>query len=133
MDFIVYYYNGSLPLTSISSDQMSFNDLPNEGVVYVDIINDGCKHRLQGMDNYWVDVDNSYYGMFNNTGELGEFEKQNREINNHQEIDYVGLSCVAYTWFDEHQFIGSFLPTGDIQIIKGIMLSDTIAKELGIL
>lgn len=126
-----YYYDG-LPLTVYSSDDMEWVDLPKVGVIFIDIINGEFSHRMQGMDNYWID--GFKYGSFINTGELGEIERQRRIAENRKVPEYTGMESVTYMWEDEHIFLGEVKPEIHPSLIKeGILIPDAIAELLGLI
>lgn len=126
-----YYFDG-LPLTIYSSENMNWSDLPKVGVVYVDIINGEFSHRIQGMDNYWID--GFKYGSFINTGELGQIELARRIAENRKVPEYTGMESVNYMWEDEHIFLGDVKPEIDPSLIKeGILIPDETAEFLGLI
>jgi hypothetical protein len=116
----------------ITSQELNWVDLPKFNVIDVEIVKGNKKHILKGYDNYWID--GFLYGCFNNTGELGEQEEQNRLNNGHLEVVYEGLQSATYQWENEHIFIDDYEVDKDlIYYIEGIMLPDEIAIQIGIL
>lgn len=91
------------------------------GVVYVDVFFDAearYKHRLQGMDHYWVHP--PFFGAFNTTDQ------------------YKGSPVVTYCvdGDNEARLLGEVTPfdLGLIpEILDGVMLSDDVAREYGLL
>lgn len=127
-----YYYFDGLPLTIYSSEDMEWSDLPKVGVVYVDIVNGNFSQRMQGMDNYWID--GFKYGMFINTGELGQIELQRRIAENRKVPEYTGMESVTYMWENEHIFLGDVKQDVNPSLIKeGILIPDEIAEQLGLI
>ena len=126
-----YYYINQLPLIKYSSIDYSYDDLPEDGLVMINIIKGDYNHLIYGMDNYWID--NNKYGMFNNTGELAELEEEQRRLNGNQEVEYIGYSNVAWSWDEQHIFLNDYQFDENIKVIKGIMLPDNIAKEIGLI
>ena len=127
----VQYYNGKLPLDEINSSQCSWGDLPKEGVIRVILENNNNKHILQGMDYYWLD--GFRYGMYIESNvEIAKIEEDKRITSGHQETNYEGLKSIIYEWGTHHLLIGEGIPT-NIQPIRGIMVSDEIAKKIGLI
>lgn len=82
------------------------------GVVWVDVVGNGWRHRLQGMDHYWIDGDR--FGMFNSTDQ------------------YTGRPAVAYQATPNGVIdLGDLIP--DVEVMDGIMLPDDLARECGLL
>lgn len=132
MKWVVRYYNGSLPLQEISSEDMDYNDLPKKNVVEVFVQHEKYSHTMRGMDFYWIHE--NFYGMFNRTGEEAKIEEQNRLEAGHEQIIYEGKNCVKWEWSDQgHLFFEDQGPPDDIHILEGIMIPDDQAKEIGIL
>jgi len=122
---------GSLPLSGITSSEMSWEELPTENVIFIIIKKDGRTHNLYGWDNYWIN--GNQYGVFNNVGELGLEEEQNRLDGGYQEVVYDGLMDIYYEWADSCVLIGEKTNKDGLHILKGVMIPDNEAQELGIL
>lgn len=131
MEWEVKYYTGSLKLHSITSKDMPWNELPTENVIFVIVKKDGMSHILHGYDNYWVN--NKEYGCFNNTGELAIIEKNKRIEEGRQEIEYVGLMDCYFSWDLKSEYMGEKYDKNGLHILKGVMIPDNEAKELGLL
>lgn len=131
MEWIVAYYQGSLPLTYISSSQQSFETIPTDNVISLTVTSASYSHTLTGYDNYWLS--GSSYGAFNNTGSLAEQEEQARLEAGYQEVTYVGLQSCKYTWETEHIFDGEISAPNNVNILTGIMIPDEEAQQIGLL
>lgn len=131
MEWIVAYYQGSLPLTYISSSQQSFETIPTDNVISLTVTSASYSHTLTGYDNYWLS--GSSYGAFNNTGSLAEQEEQARLEAGYQEVTYVGLQSCKYTWETEHIFDGEISTPKNVTILTGIMIPDEEAQQIGLL
>lgn len=127
----VRYYDGTTIPVEITSDEMSWEELPIENVIEVDIINGSFKHTLRGFDNYWLL--GNLYGMFNNTGSLATEEERHREEAGHQEVVYEGEMEVAYSWEDSHIKLDTIPNISNVHIISGVMIPDDHAKVLGLI
>jgi hypothetical protein len=127
----VKYYNGTTVLDQITSLECSWEDLPTENVIEMEISNGDKLHTLGGMDNYWVS--GSYYGLFNNTGSLAEEEENRRKELGHQEWKYIGESFVTYKWDDTHIKLKEQIQLDGVHILKGVMVSDEHAKVFGLI
>jgi hypothetical protein len=132
MNWVVRYYDGELPLISISSDDMEWYELPQTGVVDVFIEHGGYSHLLSGVDNYWLS--GNFYGWYNNTGSLGEWEEEQRRVNGHEQVVYEGSMMMVFEWEDpeQHLVIGEYIPE-NVHVISGVMLPDELARELGMI
>lgn len=112
----LHRYNGSLPL--FQSELVECSD-----VIFVDVESTffpGQKQRLQGFDNYWVDLDSSTFGVFN--------DPENYDI-------YEGYQERSYRWNQGvHELLSedSVIPESAI-LMQGIMMPDVEAKKIGIL
>lgn len=115
MEWKVRYYNGSLPLDVITSDECGWDDLPKSGVVDVTVTDGKYSHTLQGMDYYWID--GNTYGMFN--------DDSNFDI-------YEGEQAVAYEFSDNGHVKLKYAYTPN-HILEGVMLPDNVAQEIGLL
>ena len=83
--------------------------MPKEGVLWVDVNN----HRMQGMDNYWVH--GNFYGGFSDP-----------------ENDYGGFRKSRWR-IDPFERAKRQLPPHTAHVIRGVMLSDDDARELGLI
>jgi len=114
--WIAYYYEGNLPLIEYHSDVWEWSSLPKTGVVYVDVFFANTRHRLQGLDNYWID--GNKFGVFN--------DKENEHI-------YEGHQSMTYKIEnDEEICTGEGYPDPSVYTIAGVMLDDNVAKEVGV-
>jgi len=130
LEWKVRYYNGTLELDEITSNDMEWEELPTFNVIEVDILKDDKRHTLRGMDNYWLS--GSYYGMFNNTGSIGTEEEEHRNQNGHQEVQYEGEEWVTYNWETEHIKVQTPIST-NLHILTGVMIPDEHAREFGLI
>jgi len=91
---------------------------PVDNVLWVDIERDGLRQRLQGMDNYWVD--GHRFGMFN------DFEN---------EWLYEGVQHIAYIWplGAAMKRVPGLVRSLDAHILRGVMVPDETARQLGLL
>jgi len=131
MEWEVKYYLGSLPLSSITSSEMSWENLPIENVIFVMVKKDGMIHTLKGYDNYWVN--GNEYGCFNNTGQLAIDEETNRLLEGYTEIQYEGLMDCYYNWDDDCRFMGEKSDKNGLHILKGVMIPDDEARQIGLI
>lgn len=127
----VKYYNGGLPLFVVTSEDMEWENLPKENVVEVDIIKDVNTHTLRGFDNYWLN--NNTYGMFNNIGEIGSQEEDERSKLGFQEIKYEGEQYVNYEWADKHIRVYDDIYLKGTPTLSGVMIPDEDAKKIGLI
>lgn len=112
----LHRYNGSLPL--FQSELVECSD-----VIFVDVESTffpGQKQRLQGFDNYWVDLDSSTFGVFN--------DPENYDI-------YEGYQERSYRWKQGgHELLSEDFIIPETKVVcYGIMISDDEAVELGLL
>ena len=107
------------PLVSLDGEVGAWRKAPPEGVVNVHISQGDSRHTLRGMDNYWIHEESRTYGMFNDEGSEG----------------YEGVMSVAWSWEsqDQHVPLEDTTPPQGVHIIRGVMLPDEYAKELGLL
>jgi hypothetical protein len=131
LEWKVRYYNGTLELDEITSNDMAWEELPTSNVIEVDILKDGYRHTLRGMDNYWLS--GSYYGMFNNTGSLALYEEEQRRLNGHQEVEYGGTTPITYKWETTHIKVEETVNLTLIHILSGVMVPDEHAREFGLI
>lgn len=80
-----------------------------EGVLWVEIGN----HRMQGADNYWVH--GNYYGGFT-------------DPENH----YGGFRMTRWQ-LDPHKRVKRELPPPEAHVIRGVLIPDDDARELGLI
>lgn len=98
-------------------DVMRWRHLPTEGVLEVRLYLGSGHQGLRGMDNYWLHGDE--FGVFNDPENFSW---------------YQGYQAVTWRLED-----GSFVRYADEQpprqarVIRGIMVDDDIAREVGIL
>jgi hypothetical protein len=114
MRWSVEYYDGSLPLTRVDDSDMDWNDLPVDGVVFVTVYHDGYRHQMRGYDNYWVDRD-----------QFGCFNDQNSPFG----APYAGQRWMCdwnQTWTNRN-------PPRNVHVLRGVMLTDDVADEIGLL
>lgn len=128
----IYYYNGSLPLVKVTSQEMSWQNVPIDGVIKIKITKNGYSQILQGMDHYWIN--GNEFGSFNSIGNTAIQEAKTRERKKHKEIYYSGLTAVYYNW-DNNELISNKeqFPVDSTKILNGIMIPDLEAIKLGIL
>lgn len=112
----LHRYNGSLPL--FQSELVECSD-----IIFVDVESSffpGQKHRLQGFDNYWVDLNSHTFGVFN--------DPENYEM-------YEGSQYFSYRWKQSgHEILNAdFVIPDSAIIVAGIMVPDETAVELGLL
>ena len=131
LNWEIYYYTGSLPLIKITSQEMSWENVPINGVIKIKITKGKYSHTILGMDYYWID--NYKYGLFNATGETAIKEEKIRRKNNHQEIKYSGLNPLCYNWENEHEYLGEIYPSNNVKILNGIMIPDNEARIIGLI
>jgi hypothetical protein len=133
LEWKVRYYNNSLPLVEVTSDEMEWNELVVDGVIEVDVINGRYMHTLSGMDYYWIS--GSRYGMFNETGSIAEIEANIRLNNGHEQVYYSsGSNARMLDWENEHIDMGDIFPDKDTtHILKGVMITDDEAREIGLI
>ena len=107
------------PLKSINGEPGAWRQTPTEGVVNVHVWRGDKKHIMRGMDNYWIHEESSTYGMFNDPDSQG----------------YEGVMSAAWSWAEPEQHIrlGNTTPPAGSHVIRGIMLPDSYARELGLL
>jgi len=102
MDWEVAYWQDD-NLTIITSEDMGWEDLPEEGVLWVEVGN----QRLQGMDRYWLHEPSGSFGAF---------------IVDYDQYDHNGPYEASYGPGGE----------GYVHILKGAWVPDEVAQELGI-
>jgi len=84
------------------------------GVVWVDVSGPGWRHRLQGMDHYWVAPPR--FGSFNTTPA------------------YEGRQVVAYEATSGGCLdLGEVLPPKGVEVLDGIQMPDDVARGYGLL
>lgn len=131
LEWKVRYYNGTTQLEEVTSTQLSWEELPTENVIEVEITKNGYTHILRGMDNYWI---SGYtYGMFNNTGSLAIEEEESRNQNGHQEVIYEGDGWVEYQWETTHIRLTEQSNSPNKHTLKGVMIPDEHAKLFGLI
>jgi hypothetical protein len=132
LEWKVRYYDTELPLVEITSNDMNWDELPVNGVIEVDVINGRYKHTLSGMDYYWIS--GSKYGMFNETGSVAEIEANIRLNNGHEQVYYSGSNARMLDWEGEHIDMGEIFPDNSTtHILKGVMITDDEAREIGLI
>jgi hypothetical protein len=131
LEWKVRYYKGTTQLEEVTSTQLSWEELPTENIVDVEITNGEYTHILRGMDNYWIS--GSTYGMFNNTGSLAIEEEELRNQNGHQEVVYEGEEWVEYEWSDVHIRLTQQSNSPNKYILKGVMIPDEHAILFGLI
>lgn len=118
MDWSVAYWRDG-QVATLDSDTHRWANLPVEGVLWVDVQIGRYRHQLRGMDNYWVSGDQ--FGMFN--------DPENADW-------YPGPQRVSYrlTGDRRHPYerLSKAAPP-EAQILRGLMLSDSDAREVGLL
>ena len=103
-------------LYRVTSDDMPWRDAPTTGVLWVDVMRDGYRHRLSGHDNYWVHDD--AFGVFN--------DPENREW-------YGGAQATAWRWTGSgSESIDPVVPR-HARVLRGVLVPDDVARELGLL
>lgn len=91
---------------------------PDWGIVRVRIFYGHYEHVLLGMDAYWLGE--GVYGMLN--------DPENRAW-------YDGAQSIAYAWptIDQQTPLADATPPAGVHIVRGVMLPDWQARQLGIL
>jgi hypothetical protein len=132
LEWKVRYYQGQLPLVEATSEDYSWEDLPIDNVIQMEIKKGDCTHVIGGFDNFWMS--GSHYGVFNNTGSLGEYEALQRLENGHEQVYYEGAQAIMYDWDQDHINMGEIFPdTTKVHILKGVMIPDDQAREIGLI
>lgn len=113
----VFYYEGGLPLITRSSSENTWDDLPEDGVIWVDVHFEGKSIRMGGMDYYWVD--GLSCGVFNSPENYDWYE---------------GNQILRWTWVPgENQTRDYEKPNKNVKILTGIMIPDDEAQKLGLI
>lgn len=110
----LHRYNGSLPL--FQSELVECSD-----IIFVDVESSffpGQKHRLQGFDNYWVDLNSHTFGVFN--------DPENYDI-------YEGHQERSYLWDEKGKSLLLTPAPNSAVFMFGIMITDKEAKSVGLL
>ena len=114
MTWAVVYWRGRT--RTITNRDMRWGDLPTENVVWVDVMRDGYRHRLQGFDNYWVHDD--AFGVFN--------DPENAAW-------YPGAQALAWRWTGAGSEVIAPVVPPFAHVLRGVLLPDEVARELGLL
>jgi hypothetical protein len=122
IDWSVDYWDavGSKVATRTRDAHGPWEALPTQGVVRVHLRHGEYRHTMQGMDNYWLCETCRTYGMFNDPENAAWYE---------------GQQALAWAWPtpDAHAPIANPRPPKRAHILRGVMLPDPIARELGLL
>jgi hypothetical protein len=102
----------------VGSEERDWGELPTGGVIWVDVINGGYRHRLQGHDNYWVHGNS--FGVFN--------DPENWEWYGGKEQFFKW----RWTGRGSEVVIPAHVPR-KAHVLKGVTVSDEVAWELGLL
>lgn len=117
MQWTVGYFEVDLPLVWRSSEQHSWDDLPTDGVVWVDVTRNGQTMRLSGFDNYWIH--GTRFGLFNDPENWAW---------------YPGAQSLAFDWsgHDPVVLVDTFAPT-TAHVLAGVLIPDEAARAIGLL
>lgn len=117
MKWAVAYYEGSLPLVWRDSEHFAWDDLPVDGVVWVDVTRNGQTMRLSGFDNYWVH--DLRFGLFNDPENWAW---------------YSGAQSLAFDWSGHDPVVLALTPpTAGARVLAGVLVPDEVAWELGLM
>ena len=110
----VEYYEGSLPLVSITSEEVAWEHLPPSGVVRVRITDGEHTMILSGMDRYWLKE--NLFGQF-----IVDVEQ------------YEGEQGSAYIWDDEGcRKLEDYAFPEDAALLEGVWVPEPDASKIGI-
>lgn len=115
MQWTAYTWHGGTGLVTWSHLYHKWTDVP-DNIAFVDVYYADHRRRLQGMDNYWMDVD--CFGMFNDEENAGKYE---------------GKQWVAYAIVEGQEYEMTAVPFDIRDIRRGIQMPDDIAKIHGLL
>ncbi len=121
MRWRVEYYDGSVPLRSITSDESDWVSLPKEGVVFVFVFfNDGKPRtvRMIGADNYWID--GSTFGCWTDPDQ--PYAIPNR----------VGNMCRIKENLVENSILKGVPDVDPVLIKRGVLIPNFHAESLGL-
>jgi hypothetical protein len=120
IDWSVDYWQAGAPVSTRCRAHGSWAELPTEGVVRVHLRHGEYSHTLQGMDNYWLAEEHHTYGMFNDPENAAWYE---------------GRQAVAWAWPTPETCvsIANTDPPQGAHILRGVMLPDDLAREIGLL
>ena len=120
MKWTAYIYDGFLPLVPYSSESYKWEQVPDR-IAFVDIQIGEISRRLQGYDQYYIDVDSGGdvigYGML--------IDEENLDA-------YEGRKFFAVQVHEGREEVREQVPTG-VTIRAGVMLTDEHAREVGLL
>lgn len=122
MHWTAYTWHGGTGLVTWSSRYHEWADVP-DAIAYIDIYHGNNRRRLQGMDNYWIDLDAEHNivgcGMVN--------DDENAEL-------YEGLQMVAYAYADDAEYDVREMTLLDLKVMHaGVHMPDDIAQIHGLL
>lgn len=113
------HYEGRLPLDTVTSDEMAWDQLDLETVQRIRVSVGGYTIILQGMDYYWLDEVRKEFGQFVDTS------------NDHI---YTGIRRASFK-IERGQIIntGGYLPRLGVNVVGSCYMPDKEAREVGIL